>query len=60
MLLGCLFAIAFASKLRTELIVSKRLAVPVDFDSFPGANLRDGTGSLRSDACHTPQVLLKP
>jgi len=58
-LLGGLFAMAFTSKLRTELVVSKRLAVPVDFDSFRGANLRDGTGSLRSDACQALHVLLK-
>jgi hypothetical protein len=34
MMLGCPFVIAFTSKLRPELIDSKRLAPPVDCDWF--------------------------
>jgi hypothetical protein len=34
MLLGCPFVVAFASKLRPELIESKRLTLPVDGDWF--------------------------
>jgi hypothetical protein len=39
MLLGCLFELAFTSKLRPELIESKRLTLAVDRDWFPPKSL---------------------
>ena len=64
MLLGCLFVLAFTSKLRAELIESKRLTLPVDCDWFPPKGLR-GTRSQRADhrgesGREVPQSLPKP
>ena len=56
MLLGCLFAIAFTSELRTELIESTRFAVWID---VLRTNLHDVTHSMRSDACQPREALTK-
>jgi hypothetical protein len=53
MLHGRLFAIALTSKLRTELIQSKRLPVPVDLGSFPRSCLNRAVCGA-CEALHVP------
>jgi hypothetical protein len=58
-LLGCLFAIALASKLRPELVEPARLAVPVGCGWFLPASLDDGPGSMGRDVREAAPVLVE-
>ena len=59
MLLGCLLALALASKLRPELVEPARLAVPVGCGWFPPASLDDGPGPMGRDVRDPAPVLVE-
>ena len=58
-LLGRLFALALASKLRPELVEPARLAVPVGRGWFPPASLDDGAGPMGRDVRDPAPVLVE-